>query len=50
MHVYIVIRSSAHGDTIDKVFTSSPKAAAYVEEQTKAHAVFDYRIETYWAM
>lgn len=50
MHVYIVIRSSAYGDVIDQVFTSSPKAAAYVEEQTKTQPVFNYRIETYWAI
>ena len=50
MHVYVVIYESAYGDAIDKIFTSSPKAYAYCEEQNKNHPSMGHRIEHYWAI
>lgn len=50
MWVYVVIRDSAYGDVVDKVFTSKDKAIEYMAEQTKVYAVFEYRIEEHFAI
>ena len=49
MHIYIVICETAYGDAIDKVFTSSPKAYAYCEEQNEKHPSMTHRVEHHWA-
>ena len=50
MWTYIVIRDSAYGEVIDKVFTSKQKAKDYIKEQSNPHAVFEYRIEEHFAV
>ena len=50
MHVYIVICETSYGDAIDKVFTSSPKAYEYCEEQNKEHPSMPHRVEHHWAI
>lgn len=49
MWVYIVIRESVFRDEIVKVFTSSPKAKAFAEEQNKIAPYWTHRTEAYWA-
>ena len=45
MWVYIVMRTSALGNTIDKVYDTKDKALEYIKAQTKIHPVFNYWIE-----
>ena len=47
MDVHIVIRTSALGNTIDKVYDSLEKADAYIKAQTEIFPVFTYWIESY---
>ena len=49
MHVYLVMRNSAYGDVVDKVFTSTVKAEDYIKTQTADHPIFKYWIVQYWA-
>ena len=50
MWVYVVIRDSAYGELIDKVFTSKQKAKDYVKEHAHPTALYDYRIEEHFAV
>ena len=50
MHIYIVLYESAYGDVIDKIFTSSPKAYAYCDEQNKKYPSMVHRVEHHWAI
>lgn len=50
MHVYVVICEGAYGDEIDKIFTCSPKAYAYCDEQNKKYPNMPHRVEYYWAI
>lgn len=45
MWVYIVMRTSALGNTIDKVYDTKDKALKYIKEQTQIFPVFEYWIE-----
>lgn len=49
MHVYLVMRTSAAGDVVDKVFTTYSKAENYVKEQTKQYSLFKYWVVQWWA-
>ena len=50
MWTYVVIRDSAYGEVIDKVFTSKQKAENYIKEQSSPNRVFEYRIEEHFAV
>ena len=45
MWVYIVMRTSAIGNTIDKVYDTKYKALNYIKEQRQIFPVFKYWIE-----
>jgi hypothetical protein len=45
MWVYIVMRTSALGNTIDKVYDTKDKALEYIKAQTQLFPVFKYWIE-----
>ena len=45
MWVYIVMRTSALGNTIDKVYDTKDKALDYIKAQTQIFPVFEYWIE-----
>ena len=47
MWVYIVMRTSALGNTIDKVYDTKDKALEYIKAQTQIFPVFNYWIEEY---
>lgn len=50
MHIYIVICETKYGDAIDEVFTSSPKAYAYCEEQNKKYPSLHHKVVHHWAI
>lgn len=47
MVVFIVMRTSALGNTIDKVYDTKDKALQYIEAQTQIFPIFKYWIEKY---
>jgi hypothetical protein len=50
MQVYVVMFDGAYGAQIDKIFTSKAKADTYVEEKQKSNSIYNYYIETHWAI
>lgn len=50
MWIYVVIRDSAYGEVVDKIFTSKQKAENYIKDQSNPHALFQYRIEEHFAI
>ena len=50
MQVYVVMCDGAYGAQIEKIFTHSGKAQAFLEEQQKLFPSFSFYIETHWAI
>ena len=50
MQVYVVMLDGAYGAQIEKIFTHSGKAQAFLEEQRKLFPCYCFYIETHWAI